>query len=442
MTEFYVHTTSDIITRGVAKNVIRPYTKKYLFSLINGLNNENFGFNTIDKIAIEVKRFYDDLYPDEIMFVDSAGYSIIIGDINPKMINPFIEAYCHFLENYCETHTDYMYSLDIPIFLKHPDFNTYSNLYKRNRRSNQLMKHVLDKNPALYNKLVYVYQFKISEQYDIWNRIYDEFWVNETRLKHFAIGGLVSVRGVTGIKFSPYIGMLYKLLHLIANKNLKEESILHILGIYGIHDRFHLMFLQKLFNDIYLKDHDCKIQLSYDTINYFVSGLFKIRDLDSIIPGNNGSYICDLNDNLIEEMHKIILYPDALQAIKDNIKCLHNKSALLDTRVYCYLNVVRQLITDQIMREVINKHDLINQFLQFDNFNSLKNNLRPLFLNIEKQYPYVFKNYTDKILNNFKWIHAFNGWWMSGRNEDRLEKGIELFINQINFPKAINDDRG
>lgn len=442
MTEFYVHTTSDIITRGVAKNVIRPYVKKYLFSLINGLSNQNFGFNTVDRIAVEVKRFYDDLYKDETMYVDSAGYSIIVGDIPPTQINAFIECYMYFLEKYADDYCDHMFSLDIPIFLKHPEFNTYSNLYKRNRRSNQLMKHTLDSTPELYNKLVYVYQFKISEQYEIWNRIYEEFWINEDRLKHFAIGGLVSVRGVTGIKFSPYLGMLYKLLHMVAKKNLKEESILHILGVYGIHDRFHIMFLQQLFNDHYLKEHDCKVQISYDTINYFVSGLFKIRDLDSIIPGDNGTYNYGLNDNLIDEMGKIVLYPDALQAIQDNIKCLHNKSALLDTRVYCYLNVVRQLMTDQIMREVISKNDLVNQFLHFDNFNSLKNNLRPLFLNLEKNYPYVFRNYTGKIMNNFKWIHSFHKWWMSGRNEDRLEKGMELFINQINFPKAINDDRG
>ena len=438
----YIHTTSDIITRGVAKNVIRPYVKHYLFSLINGLSNENFGFNTIDKIALEVKRFYDDLYKDEIMFVDSAGYSIIVGDIPPTNINPFIECYIYFLEKYCETYSDYIFSLDIPIFLKYPEVNTYSNLYKRNRRSNQLMKHTLDQNPVLYDKLVYVYQFKISEQYEIWNKIYNEFWVNEDRLKHFAIGGLVSVRGVTGIKFSPYIAMLYKLLHIVGNKNLEDESILHILGIYGIHDRFSLMFLQKLFNDIYLKDHNCSVQLSYDTINFFVSGLFKIRDLDSIIPQDNGSYICDLNDNLIEEMQKIILYPDALQAIKDNIQCLHNKSSLCDTRVYCYLNVVRQLMTDKIMREVINKYDLVNQFLEFDNFNSLKNNMRPLFLNLEKKYPFVFRNYTSKIMNNFQWIYSFHRWWMEGRDSNRLEKGIELFIKQINFPKAINDDRG
>lgn len=67
----YIHTTSDIITRGVSKNVIRPYVDRYLFSLINGLSNQNFGFNTIDRIAIEVKRFYDDLYENETMYSKS-----------------------------------------------------------------------------------------------------------------------------------------------------------------------------------------------------------------------------------------------------------------------------------------------------------------------------------------------------------------------------------
>ena len=116
----YVHTTSDLILRGPAKNVIRPYLNHYLYSLINGLSSENFGFNTVDRIAIQVKRFYNDLYKNEKLWVDSAGYSIIVGDIAPTQINVFIEAYSYYLEKYAPIDCDYMFSLDIPIFLKHP----------------------------------------------------------------------------------------------------------------------------------------------------------------------------------------------------------------------------------------------------------------------------------------------------------------------------------
>jgi hypothetical protein len=346
----YVHTTSDLILRSPAKNLIRPYVKHYLYSLINGLSSENFGFNTVDRIAIQVKRFYDDLYKDEKLYVDSAGYSIIVGDIPPSKINVFIEAYIHYLEKYAPTDCDYMFSLDIPIFLKYPEFNTYTNLYKRNYRANQLMKHVLDQNPMLYQKLIFVYQFKIWDQYDIWNYIYQEFWEKEDRLKNFAIGGLVGVRGVTGVKFSPYIAMLYKLLNFIYDKNLNEESILHILGVYGLHDRFHIMFLDNLFNDIYLRERNCSVQVSYDTINYFVSGLFKIRDLDSVIPKSSGEYIHDLNINLLDHVDAIIAYPDALYEVKRNIECLRNNQQLYDTILYSYMNIVKQLIIDQIFK--------------------------------------------------------------------------------------------
>jgi hypothetical protein len=437
----YIHTTSDIITRGTAKDVIRPYVSNYLFSLINGLSSSNFGFNTVDRIALEVKRFKDDLYEGESMFVDSAGYSIIVGDIPPTNINMFIECYSYFLEKYCISHCDHMFSLDIPIFLKYPEVNTFSNLYKRNRRSNQLMRHVLDKKPELFEKLIFVWQFKLSEQYTIWKQIYEEFWENQGRLKHFAIGGLVGLRGITGIKFSPYIGMLYALLDIVYRKNLKEESILHILGVYGMHDRFHMAFLQRLFNNIYLKDSKPTVQISYDTINYFVSGLFKIRDLDSIIPMEDGTYLNDLNDNLIEHMDKIIKYPEALKAVTDNIDCLHNDTALCDTRVYCYMNVVKQLICDQIMKEVVEQYELVNEFMMWDNFNTLKNNWTSLFKMLETKYPYVFKNYTGKIMNNFQWIHSFHKWWMEGRDPVRLEKGMQMFIKNIGFPKVIKDDR-
>ncbi|MDX1700052.1 MAG: hypothetical protein R3250_05505, partial [Melioribacteraceae bacterium] len=422
----YIHTTSDVITRGTAKDVIRPYVSNYLFSLINGLSSENFGFNTIDRVALEVKRFKDDLYDNEHLFVDSAGYSIIVGDIPPKNINAFIECYAYFLEKYCSSHCDYIFSLDIPIFLKYPEVNTYSNLFKRNFRSNQLMRHILDGQPGLYDKLIFVWQFKLAEQYDIWKRIYEEFWSTQTNLKHFAIGGLVGLRGITGIKFSPYIGMLYNLLNIVYQKDLKDESILHILGVYGMHDRFHMAFLQRLFNDVYLKDRNPTVQISYDTINYFVSGLFKIRDLDSIIPLGDGTYLNDYNHNLVEHMDKIIKYPEALKSVIDNINCLHEDKALCDTRVYCYMNVVKQLICDQIMKDVVKQHELVNEFLMWDNFNTLKNNWVPLFKMLEQKYPFVFKNYTDKIMNNFQWIHSFHKWWVDGRDPVRLEKGMEM----------------
>jgi hypothetical protein len=438
----YIHTTSDIITRGTSKDVIRPYVSNYLFSLINGLSNTNFGFNTIDKIAKDVKTFYKDLYDNEKLFVDSGGYSIIVGDVPSKLINPFMESYHYYLANYCETDCDYMFSLDIPIFLKEPEVNTYSNLHKRNYRANQLMKHTVSHNKVLYDKLVFVWQFKIAEQYEIWKNIYNEFWENDKNIKHFAIGGLVGLRGITGIKFSPFIGMLYKLLNIVCEKNLKDESILHILGVYGMHDRFHMAFLQRLFNDVYLKDSNPSIQISYDTINYFVSGLFKIRDLDSIIPIEDGKYKYGLNTEMLPYMEKIIKYPEALEEIKNNIECLIQNRPLCDTRIYCYMNVVRQLIADQIMKEVIKKYDLVNQFCDWDNFNILKNNWNSLFISLEKEYPFVFRNYTGKIMNNFKWIHSFHKWWMEGRDPIRLEKGMDMFIKNINFPKAIIDDRG
>ena len=44
-------------------------------------------------------------------------------------------------------------------------------------------------------------------------------------------------------------------------------------------------------------------------------------------------------------------------------------------------------------------------------------------------------------MNNFQWIHSFHKWWMEGKDPDRLEKGMQLFINNINFPKVIKDDR-
>ena len=62
MTYQYVHTTTEIIKKDLNKQILRPYVRKYLYSLYNGFSNSNFGYNSLHKLSYNIKEFYDNLY--------------------------------------------------------------------------------------------------------------------------------------------------------------------------------------------------------------------------------------------------------------------------------------------------------------------------------------------------------------------------------------------
>lgn len=209
----YIHTTSSVITRGKKKDLLKNYVSNYLFSLYYAFARNNFGFDSVDKFALNrVKLFYNHLYSNEKLFIDSSGYSVISGDVLPRDVRILIECYHYFLEEYKSLYHKIL-SLDIPVFLKFPEYNTKKIIYDYNYESIRKSKEQLQKDPELYNKFIYVWHFKIREQFDIWKDIYNTFFADDYNLNKFAIGGLVGLRGVTGIKFSPFIAPIYRLLY-------------------------------------------------------------------------------------------------------------------------------------------------------------------------------------------------------------------------------------
>jgi hypothetical protein len=428
----YVHTTGEVIENNQLK-LIDNYVNNYLFSLIQGLRQQNFGFDTLHRVTKEIIDYRNVLGQNRKFFIDSGGYSIIVGDVSPRDISKFIECYNMFLEKDAPEYCDYIFSLDIPIFLKYPDFNSMSYIYEMNSKSIWNSKRVLDKNLDLYNKFIFVWQFKLPNQYAVWKRIYEEQMAQESNLRHFGIGGLVGLRGITGIKFSPFTAMAYKCLKLIYDKNLSETSIIHILGVYGLHDRVELSFLHKLFNDYYLKDSNCKAQVTYDTVNYSLSGLYKLRELMIYIP-ENGDYICDYAHNLADKLHTIIDNGDILDIMKSEFQKIKMGEQVDDPRMASTLNVVAQTMIDRIIDEELEKNHVLELFIESENFNKFKNKFLPILKKLEKKYPLIFGNRTEKNLMNFQYISAFHTWWQNGQDSEKLEQLVEKFVSLIRFP--------
>jgi len=431
MSYSYVHTTGVVVKRGMEKQLLRPYVKNYLYSIINAFGSEQFGYDNMLTCSNNVKDYHDNLYEDEKLFIDSGGYSIIVGDVPPKQVRLFTQVYNYFLEQYSHL-TDYLFSLDIPIFLKYPKYNTVEYILKCNYEWSQIeSKIILDKHPELYEKFIYVWQFKMPQQFKIWQKCYNEIFANEKRLKHFAIGGLVGLRGLTNIPFSPFIAPAYKILRILQEKNIPEESILHILGVYGLHDRFTMMFMDELFNRIHLKNNKCSVKITFDTINYTLSGLYKVRELPFlncpiVKPGSNDLFESeDINNKL-----NFLIPDDNVRAkILYDMQNIIDGKNLADPKLMGLTYVIYSHMLDAVMKKVIDEYQLVDFVLSYDSWNKLKCWLPSKLNTIEHKYPF-FKSMNKGIMHNMEWIIAYAKRFDNMDMHD-IDRGVEIFVKKI-----------
>lgn len=431
----YVHTTGDVPYRNSpVKKLLDPYVDYYLFSLYNAFTSQKFNRDNLILFSKTFKTFYNELDAQKLI-CDSGGYSVITGDVPPSEIPILLDCYNYFLKEHNDKF-DYIMSLDIPIFLKYPQYNTYKNIRRYNLASIAQSHRILNSNPELYDKFIYVWHFKLQKQFDIWRETFDQILRAEKKVKHFAIGGLVGLRGATNIKFSPFIGPIYRNLKLVEELDLNEESILHILGVYGKHDRFIMKFMDILFNEYYLKNKNSSVNITFDTINYSLTGLYKIRQ-----PPLFDLLGISINDDIttIEKM-LIPVIPDEDTRAKvlfevNNIKA---GSVIADTKLLSQTYVIYSQLIDNQMKQFIEQEDLVNLFLKNPNFSKLKFTFTQLFQKAEKQFPLAFGNMTRQMMANMFWLSNFHVAYDSGADLNRIDKGIEMFIKHINFPADLD----
>ena len=436
----YVH-TSGRKTDKIQSDFIKQHTNNILISLIHGLRQSNSGFETIKKSATrDIKEYQEELGNDSKLFVDSGGYSILSGEIPFSKIRHSIECYNWVLENIMSEYGDYIFSLDIPIFLKEPQYNTASLIKEVNQKSLEQSLDILNNNTNLYDKFIFVWQFKSKIQYAVWCELYHEFFRDNQNLKHFAIGGMVGLRGIVDIKFSPFITLAFKCAHELFKKNDHDEtSLIHILGVYHLHDRFAMAFLHKLFNELYFSACHRNIQITYDTVNYMLSGLYNVRELNMMMFDEN--QITHMRaDDLIKQVDKMSSESHIQDVIKEDLELLQNGKPLNNPAMTSLINIVHNINIDKIFNHVIDEYNIIEIFLNnCQRHTTLRPQLLPLLLDLERKYPQAFKKRTYKNLENFEWMRQLHVWWMKGCNKDLLEQKIYQFIKAINFPVDLRE---
>lgn len=402
-------------------------TNNLLISMIDVLNSANSASKSF--------AFFKSLYEMHIShrtdinfntFLDSGGYSIIVGDVQGCQTREFIEKYVTRIIEGRDIY-DYVFSLDIPIFLEEPEYNTKDHIYEFNRMSLYETYERAKYDPILRNKLYFVWHFKIRDQYDIWNKLYTDLKLNDY-VNNRAAGGMVGLRGVTQIDFSPFIAPLYRGLIDYLNGNTEIPFRFHALGVYIQHDRFFLCFLEKLFNH-YLKTNTCHI--TYDSVNYMRTAQLKARALD--IYDFNGTGIdiyphISCPDTIYKEVYPGQLYDDLQQEI-ENVK---NSQKLNNVDAFVPLNVYGNVQLDKFFNYIIEKYDILNKFLT--------GRMIDIFPAIAYAHPNVFSNRRlECIKMNFRQTWPFHQWFMNSKKYEDFHPLMYKFISDINFPASLQD---
>jgi len=235
-----------------------------LISLIHGINL-NIGRHIITRVTNALTRV-----KSEKKYVDSGGYSIIVGDVHPRDFRLFIQYYVHFLDTADPNLYDYLFSLDIPVLLKYPN-TKITQLYEYNKLSLSETFNVLNVKPDLKKKLIFIWQFKVENVYEMWSQLVDDFSVYE-HFDKFGVGGMVGIRRLTGISFTPFIGPFFRILYDCRRYNV-QPKLIHFLGISNYTDRIVGSILQHILNKVLNYD----TIISYDTFAVITRGMIKQR---------------------------------------------------------------------------------------------------------------------------------------------------------------------
>jgi len=426
-------------------------SRNVLISIIDGLKQIHFDHSTL-KVAIDYIRKYNQLYvkpTNSISYVDSGGYSIIVGDVSPINIPRFIYYYNYYLETEVDTY-DYIFSLDIPIFLGHPKYNTMVDIERFNRQSLTESIVKLRENPILQDKWYFIYQFKVKGQYEIWNKLFNELEIKNLTT-NYAAGGMVGLRGILrkdpgskDINFSPFTAIAYKcLFDYLTGKKVGQEFRFHTLGIYIKYDRFHLYLLEKLFKQyLQMEGLHSNVCVTYDSVNYMRTAQLKVRDLVIY------QFTEDDNEPLI--IHQQIqttpreifeeVYGNKLVEIGEEVSLLMESKNLTNIDSFTPMNVYSNVQLDKFFSYIIDRYEIDKLFFSCQNWTQFSRRTLPILYTIQAKWPLIF---TPKLIRcieeNLRLTYIFHNCWMKERSEVKLNSIINAFINKIGFPGQLKE---
>jgi len=411
-------------------------TKKLLISLIHGLGKKSFGFDTAKEIALDIQNYVQSKPINFDLYIDSGGYSIIKGDVPFNNTHKFIESYHQYLETHHEDF-NYIFSLDIPLWGSQDEKNTIENLYKFNQISLSYSCDLLKKyNQALIDKFLFVWHFKILDQFETWNKIYDELQLN-SYVKNRAIGGLVGLRGdLTHIDFSIFIPMAFRCFYdHLDGPYAKNVFKLHFLGINLPQDRFAIALLEKLFQQ-YLDDPDL-IDLTYDSISYTIKAFQNVRDPKTYDFHNNQliqyKSVHRLPDHIVD---KVYYTPELKDGFFDAKELLIQGENLTDTSVVMPLSTYSNVMLDKYMIHLVQKYQFIDIITSTTFKTKAMKQANNALIELKNNEPHNFSdNFFKEVENDFDIIFDLHQLYDQGRDRKTLDDFIrETVTGKIRHP--------
>jgi len=435
----YIHTTTCNISpiNQVYQKPIFDHSKTCLVSLIHALSSNSFGYNTVEKGVADLKdfklKYLDGVFP---FILDSGGYSIIAGDVPYNSISKFIDCYNYGLE-LLKDDFDYVFSLDIPIFIKESERNTINTIGTLNQHSLTQSISIIKQNPELIDKFSLVLQWKMKSQYYIWDALYDDLNLKDY-VKNYAIGGLVGLYGMCPhINFASFIGpCFYWFYRYIEKGDFNHPLFIHILGQYHKSSRFILFFLQELFNDyLELVGQTCKI--TFDTINYSISSMYKTRiGVDIYINESSNLNVIHSYELTDDILSKIYTTPESLNCFHSNWDNIKNNESLNDTSFLIPAYIYSQLQLDQYFEDTIKNNKLIEIFRSRDSVQETPiNKWEKLKWQFIKYLDFLTPSFSKFVLVSLSYILTFHYWVIyDNLNKEKLDILMYEFIKKINFP--------
>ncbi len=451
----YIHTTTPSVS-----NLNKPYQKPIYdhakTCLISFIHAKGIGMGV--NSFVDVLQQYKDEYLDNSFpfMLDSAGFSIISGEVKVEDITVFMSGYLQILKQAKDIY-DYIFSLDIPIFIKTPSANTIQNIGKLNYDSLAGSIKIIEEYPEIGDKFNMVLQWKMLNQYKIWDDIYDDLQL-KNYVKSYSVGGLVGLYGIcTTLNFAPFIGPCYYWLYrYIERGDFSRPLFIHILGQYHKSSRFIIFFLQHLFNS-YLKIVNQTCIITYDTINYSLSSMYKTRvGVDTYYFKDNEfntvhSY--DLTDDILKQIYTT---DDSLLKFHENWDNIKADLPLNDTSFLIPTYIFSQIQLDKFFEYFVLKYELVQIFRSKDEvievsrdgtvgttrevkIRKIKSQLKTEFSRFNKYSKTLTINFTKSLMNSMDEIFKFHySFIYNNMDKQQLDKDMEHFIKSVGFPFDLN----
>ena len=432
MEYLYVTTDSDIrrknkeLTRSIGR-----ITDSFLYSLIEGIRKNDFGCRTITETARNIKKCKSEYFKEGHSFVDSGGYSILTGVVEPNKIPAVIDCYCYYAEQEID-HYSYLFSLDIPYSNKYPALNKKNVIFDLNKKALQKLCRIVEGYPSLRDKLYFVWQFKVMEQYDVWCRLYEELRLSKY-VNNYAVGGMVGLHEKAKVKFSPFTAISYRcLLDYIKAEHFKNDFRLHFLGMYIPYDRFHIAFLEKLF--AHYLEGIAGVVMSYDSINYAHAA--RMNSVKPFFHYEDGKLnIFDKVTDVPAEIIDYIYYDyDIIYTEIERYKCIETN--LLNASSFVPLRIYSNMCLDRFFEYIVDYYELIDLVVTAKSQTTFMGQIHIINKDIKQRWPDVFTRETCRsITENMDITFRYHRWFIDSLDCNSLDYLIRLFIDRINYPR-------